>query len=301
LTEALHTEVISLNVERSSTLGGALKVKHWPGRTNRWRVLLPKWRRITAAVSVLVLGGVLLTAGPANAYPSTDPCMFTLYTVRGNGEQAGTQPQGRTYLSGGSGRLQALVDKANQAPDIPVYSRAIVYPATAVPNPSMDEFYLNAVATGVANLTAEIEARVAACPYVNILLAGYSQGAHVVANTIRSGSALSATARRQIQGVALYADPTYVANEAWSYNPAATKNGFFNQIRGAFSLYTHPYYPPGATQPSYTTSVRSWCVVDDAMCQNNPINGWGPHGNGYTPQMFQAGWDFMYAMLLDYN
>jgi acetylxylan esterase len=266
----------------------------------------PRHRRVVVISLVLAFFGSLAVAGPAQAIPSTNPCMITMIAVRGLNEAPGsasTEHSGRLYSQGGAGRLQGVVNLANADPDIPVYAKSLVYPATAFPQPGTPNTdYITSVSIGKQNLTNEIEYLVSACPNISILLVGYSQGAHVIGDTIGAGtSTLSANAKLHITGAALFADPSYKGGEPWNILTASNSSGIFARYPGAFSAYTYNSWPPQASQPVLAPSVRSWCRSGDSMCQSNfTAEGNAIHGSGYDTT-FASGWVFMRDRLVDNN
>lgn len=274
-----------------------MKLKSQPFQSRRKRALRIGWSAL--AISATLTG---LVAGPAQAGTLTatgDRCgPATLIYVRGTSEPAGSGSRfgGRIYQSGGIGNMLVnfglAVDNDQQ---IPVYQEALNYPATAL-NPATLNYYTSSVSTGVVRLRAEIEDIAATCPYTNILLAGYSQGAHVIGDVIdkTNGTQLSANAKAHITAVALWADPTYKQQEAWDAAGNGLYDGYFIRSSGAFSPYTATIWPVNATSPQTVSTVRSYCKSGDEWCQSAFPDGGSIHASYNTT----SGWAFMRQFLI---
>jgi hypothetical protein len=142
----------------------------------------------------------------------------------------------------------------------------------------------------------------ATCPYTNILLAGYSQGAQVIGNVLDNATTpqLSATAKAHIASVVFYGDPAYRPGEAWDADGDGTDTGLFERHAGAFSAYTAPIYAIlGEDTPTYVTKIRSYCATGDAFCQGQYPLGQAIHASYGTASYGNAGWAFMRYFLID--
>jgi hypothetical protein len=262
--------------------------------------------RIVAAVVVLVAVSTGL-ATPAfaqipspNYYDPTGRCKIPLIYVRGTGEAAGVGSAngGRTYQYGGAGQVigtQGFEGAMLADSMIPTYEEAILYPAVAF---TTQANYFQSEAVGVTQLRAEIENLVSTCgPAVNIQLAGYSQGAHVIGDVldVTSPTQLSAAAKHSIGGVVLWGDPTYRPGEAWDATGNGTLPGFFgSRAAGAFAPYVRTVWPWNSPGPYSTTTVRSYCTAGDAWCQHQWPAGQAIHQNYNTA----AGWPFVSQFLI---
>jgi len=207
--------------------------------------------------------------------------------------------RGRLYESGGHGRLSQIAARANGDPNIYIYSKSLVYGATALANGTQNSGYLADIAAAKARLTTEIEYLVSICPYVNIILAGYSQGAQIIGDTISSySSRLSASASQHITGVVLFADPSYRSGERWDDGASGSNLGTFPREQGAFVYFNRTNWDLGF--PVDVPSVHSWCIPGDAICQQNYSDaGMNIHGSGYTTDYMNRGWDFLRVGLVD--
>ncbi|HXD61545.1 MAG TPA: cutinase family protein [Lacisediminihabitans sp.] len=237
-----------------------------------------------------------------------------MISIRGTGEAAGsgTAHGGRTYASGGAGAtLNNLIGYANREPNIPFYQEAINYPAVAldVNNPQAKD-YLASLQYGATNLANEINDLVANCPYTNILLAGYSQGADVIGQVIgayRSTSitvpALRPGSFQQLKSVMLFGDPHYRPGEVWDAAGNGTANGVFVSPAGQFQYAKRlTWLPPSYQVQGYVTTVRSYCFAGDFFCQSTfTAAGLTVHGSYGASSAMGDAWSFTLNALIDFE
>lgn len=263
--------------------------------------------------SVAVMAGLIsifssLIAAPAfaataspNYYDAGVMCNFTMIFVRGSGEAAGvgSAHSGRTYQYGGTGTMlsSGLETAVLNDAEIPVYTEAINYPASVYDPQTLG--YPGSENTGRTNLRAELDYLVSTCPNVDILLAGYSQGAQVIGDVL-DGSApnpLPASIRSHITAVALWGDPSYRAGQGWDAQSTtvAPANGIFVRNSGAFSGYLASVWPVTSPTPIVIPTVKSYCLTGDAFCQSQYPLGQTVHASYNTT----AGWAWMRQFLID--
>ncbi|MDQ1545873.1 MAG: cutinase [Actinomycetota bacterium] len=203
-----------------------------------------------------------------------------MISVRGTSEAAGTGSAngGRTYASGGAGAtLSSLIGYANSEPYLPVYQEAISYPAVILPATGPTLGYISSVQTGITNLVGEINSVAGACPYTNIILAGYSQGADVIDESVglthsslETVPALSSAALDHITSVLLFGDPRYRPGEAWDAAGDGIGGGILEAPTGQFVNNVHlTYLPPNYDTLEPSTYVQSYCFTGDEFCQSN--------------------------------
>src|SRR4051794_26816348 len=114
------------------------------------------------------------------------------------------------------------------------------------------------VRQGVADMAEKIEATASSCPDTKIVLAGYSQAAQAVGDTIagagrRGGPAVDAAAIDRVAAITLFGDPAFTAGEP--FNAAdRNRNGVFS--RGRCRL------------DAVADRTRSLCNQGDSFCQN---------------------------------
>ncbi|WP_431218660.1 cutinase family protein [Leifsonia xyli] len=226
--------------------------------------------------------------------------------MRGTGEAAGSGSTngGRTYASGGLGDTAgALAASARADQNLPIYIEALDYPATVYQAPATT--YVNSVNIGVSRLAAEIENLSAVCPNTNIVLVGYSQGAHVISNTL-SGSnppafttvKLSTGARAHVKAAVLIGSPSYRPAQPWNApNQARTTSGLFPADAGRLSSWTAPAWNSNYTVRTQQPIIREWCAEGDAFCQSAWPNGLTIHQNYKTSSVMSDAWIFLYTKI----
>lgn len=80
----------------------------------------------------------------------------------------------------GPGIIGSLVEAVKRGSSQYITTGSVDYPATLLN-------YADSSAAGTAALKAQLTIQVAACPFQKIVLVGYSQGAHVVGDTLGGG------------------------------------------------------------------------------------------------------------------
>ncbi|KAK2608510.1 hypothetical protein QQS21_002972 [Conoideocrella luteorostrata] len=186
------------------------------------------------------------TVPEPDAGDSIKGCAEGLYliSVRGTGEQPGI---------GGSGSIigSKVRDQIKGTKIV-----ALDYPAT-LSKPS----YQYSVGNGTKNLNELISDHVKDCPNDKIAIMGYSQGAQVTLDTLcgtdESGFADTAPISsdkidKHVVAVALFGDPTHVANV--TYNKGTSiNNGVFPRKNSDSCL-------------KYSKIITSWCDTGDIYC-----------------------------------
>lgn len=82
--------------------------------------------------------------------------------------------------SPGAGIIGSLVDAVIDGSSQTITTAVVNYPATLAN-------YASSSAAGTAALKAQLTSQVAACPSQKIVLVGYSQGAHIIGDTLGGG------------------------------------------------------------------------------------------------------------------
>lgn len=203
-------------------------------------------------------GGALAVAG-ARAAEAASPASscpdVTVLAVRGTGEPAGS---GKTlgsaaYAAGGVGSLSpaaSIVSGSPRAAGLRIQVLGVAYPASLRPT------YASSVSAGRKALVSAAGARVKDCPASRIVLAGYSQGAHVIGDVLEVGSTtpLSAAASSRVAAVVLYGDPTFRAGEPFDVT-TGTGQGWWPRRAGGLE--------------GFASRIRSYCLEGDLFCQSN--------------------------------
>jgi acetylxylan esterase len=197
-----------------------------------------------------VLGGLLLFTGvvaaaPANAsLPGGGSCpKVILMVARGTTEPAG------------QGDLHSLAVSIDKSTSSSVATYSVSYPATAA-----FPAYWDSVAAGEKNLRSQLTSLVANCPSAKVALLGYSQGAHVIGDTIDDkGTQLPAKVKSAIKAVVFYGDPTFVAGKSYD--------------RGTYHSGESGAFPRGSSALSaFSSRIHSWCDANDLFCQSGGLS-----------------------------
>ncbi|SEA85710.1 Cutinase [Leifsonia sp. 21MFCrub1.1] len=248
-------------------------------------------------------------AVPAAANQASQRCAFTtLVGVRGSTEPAGSGSAngGRTYASGGLGSVVgALAYSATIDRDLPFWVEGINYPAViSDPANASAPTYTSSWQAGMRKLFDEIENLALVCPMTNIVLAGYSQGAHVIDGVLNGQiGLLSQNARNHISAVVMYGSPAYHAGDPWNAPGSGTSNGILGSASSVnLSLYQRLAYVPPSYALQAQSVIRSYCLTGDAFCQANLTPaGMDIHESYKTTSVVDDSWTFVRAWLTDNN
>ena len=120
--------------------------------------------------------------------------------------------------------------------------------------------YDTSVDSGRILLKARIQKYIRECAGKYIVLAGYSQGAHVVGDVFQE---LSSTERRRIAAVVLLGDPRFSHKQKHGVNV-----GDFGPFDGVYSIKQKPRSIVGTD----VDRVRSFCAGGDPVCNSWPPN-----------------------------
>ncbi|KAG6014401.1 hypothetical protein E4U54_005381 [Claviceps lovelessii] len=133
---------------------------------------------------------------------------------------------------------------------------ALDYPATL-----SDPLYADSVVNGTKALTKLISQHVKSCPKDKIAIMGYSQGAQVAMDTIcgsddsgfdKTAPIASDKVENHVVAIAVFGDPTYVANVTYDKG-TSKKNGIFFRKNTDSCL-------------KYANIISSWCDTGDIYC-----------------------------------
>ncbi len=146
---------------------------------------------------------------------------------------------------------------------------------------------------GMRRLIDTVNNQATLCPDQKILLAGYSQGAFVIAESLTKADQrligpgvgeITESAAAQIAGIIFYGDPRFVSNEPYTY-------GTFKPGRDG----TLPRLP-GALD-AHATKIRSFCVATDIVCQSMQAVREDGHVEYFKNGMQQLGAEFLLERL----
>lgn len=205
----------------------------------------------TATVAAALALPVLPAVSAESSAGPTGCAQVRVVTVRGT-----LEPQS------GSRLLTPLADRIAADSGRGAVVTELEYPASMVPDSPV---------RGVENLTELVNQAAADCPDQRLVLLGYSQGARVIGNTLRTPSALTDVAATRIDAIALFGSPLFNGGDSFNrgdYDPA---------LSGTAAL------PVGALG-EFTDRVRSYCATGDRVCQGgDPAAGFG---NALSPGHF---------------
>lgn len=146
---------------------------------------------------------------------------------------------------------------------------------------------------GATQLVNELNYLNSQCPNSPLLLAGHSQGAHVIMDTLTSEYSatshvsLTTSARQHIMAVAVFGDPTYEPAKPFDRFDNGTNCGVFSRPYGTADIQNmrHWGYPMGSNAQAWVYTVRSYCHTGDYFCQNNPNDSNYAIHNSYASDM----------------
>ncbi|PON25811.1 hypothetical protein TGAM01_v205248 [Trichoderma gamsii] len=195
----------------------------------------------------LALSLALLAAGSSAVTAASAPtCAKGLYMVvaRGSEEAPGT---------GVTGNLTSQI--AAKVPGSQV--AAVDYPATL-------NDYESSEGKGVQAMQKLLNAYGQACPDSKIAILGYSQGAQVSSDSVCGGAgnpfiddkALSTSIMDNVVAVAIFGDPTHVANITYDRG-TSVHNGLFNRTDASLDVCK-----------SYASRIISYCDTGDVYCDS---------------------------------
>ncbi|HMG21352.1 MAG TPA: cutinase family protein [Kofleriaceae bacterium] len=158
----------------------------------------------------------------------------------------------------GEGITGDVVDQIIATSDQNITRASVNYPATL-------NNYNNSSLAGINALKTQLTTEVQNCPNEKIVLAGYSQGAHVVLDVLgggQGGSLGTATApvaaniSSHVTAVVTFGDPRHVPNQAFNLG-TSTRNGRF---------------PRSNTQlqnlGTFASRIHAWCDRNDTFCDS---------------------------------
>ncbi|KAH0607804.1 uncharacterized protein H6S33_002838 [Morchella sextelata] len=157
----------------------------------------------------------------------------------------------------GPGIIGDVMDDVVSQSSQTITTASVDYPATLTD-------YAASSASGTAALKTMLTNQVAACPNQKIVLMGYSQGAHVIGDTLGGGGGptvllgaktapVATSVSDKVVAVVLMGDPRHVAGESFQEGTATLLKGLF---------------PRGSDQSleSFSSKIHSFCDIGDLFC-----------------------------------
>ncbi|WP_284293222.1 cutinase family protein [Luteimicrobium album] len=215
------------------------------------------------AVLGTALAAQAVIATSASATSSSAACAnIVQIVVRGSNEAAGSKISGNVYTSGGLGRMSVVSSRVASGTKKSVRTVGLVYPATIAPSLSVLGGYPQSEVTGRNTLAKELNRLASSCPSSKTVLIGYSQGAHVIGDTLSNTNpaGLKAAAKSRVAAVFLTGDPVRRYGE--SFNKGAGVGGGLlpNRAKGDLS--------------GVASRLNSYCYKGDMFCDpDHPVSG----------------------------
>jgi hypothetical protein len=204
-------------------------------------------RAMRAGLLAAAAMGVAALAAPASVFACSN---VEFIGVRGSGESY----SGNFGMGNQIANLYERV-KARKPSSQSLQSYGLEYQAVNVAEWWKAWDYFFSVWEGDEHLENRIKADASACSSMKILVAGFSQGAHVVGDTIENLSNSNDSSLSHVYGVALYGDPRF------SKDDHATARG----------NYDPNHWGILGERGNYSSKINNrlgdWCRLKDAICQ----------------------------------
>jgi len=210
--------------------------------------------KITLVTSSMLLTSLVLAACASTDDPdvaSNDQSATTCAAVHIITARASTEAPGE-------GITGALVTQIVNTSHQTVSRASVSYPATLTN-------YASSSAQGVAALKTQLTTQVQSCPDQKIVLAGYSQGAHVILDVLGGGGGgslgastppIAASIASHVVAAVSFGDPRHVVNQAFDLG-TSRRNGLFP--RGAAQLQVLGGFAP---------EIEAFCDANDTFCDS---------------------------------
>jgi acetylxylan esterase len=195
----------------------------------------------------LVFGACLGTGDPetdAADQAATTCADVAIITARASTEAAGEGITGAAVTQ--------IINTSNQN----ISRASVAYPATL-------NNYNSSSLQGINALKSQLTAEVQNCPNEKIVLAGYSQGAHVVLDVLGGGQGgslgtatppIAANISSHVTAVITFGDPRHVTNQAFDLG-SSNRNGRFPRSNAQLQ-----------TLGGFASRIHAWCDANDTFC-----------------------------------
>jgi acetylxylan esterase len=156
----------------------------------------------------------------------------------------------------GEGITGALVTQIIDTSTQNISRASVSYPATL-------NNYNSSSLAGINALKTQLTTEVTNCPNEKIVLAGYSQGAHVVLDVLGGGQGgslgtatppIASNISSHVTAVVTFGDPRHVTNQSFDLG-TSNRNGRFP--RSAAQLQT---------LGGFASRINAWCDANDTFC-----------------------------------
>jgi cutinase len=229
-----------------------MSIAHLARTAFRGRTHARKAATIAVALSLATGALVAVTQQTATAASCTS---IAFVGVRGSGEAPGL-----------GGTVQAVYNALDAKTSKSITKYALPYPAAHVPvinkGASVNAF-INSVNTGKTNLTKYVTAQSTKCPSQKIVLAGFSQGALVITQTMRS---LPASVLKHVTALTLIGDPAFDPKFAGDVGTYAKND------EGIVSTFTSIYKSQNYLPAAVSANARSYCLAYDPVCNYSVVS-----------------------------
>jgi acetylxylan esterase len=197
-------------------------------------------------VLVAAAGGLTIATAPATAVPAPGGGCAAVHVITA---RASTEAPGE-------GITGALVTQIVNSSRQTVSRASVNYPANN---------YASSSAQGVSALKIQLTNQVNACPNQKIVLAGYSQGAHVVLDVLGGGGGgslgattppIAAAIASHVTAVATFGDPRHVVNQAFDLG-TSRRNGLFPRTAAQLQVLA-----------GFANRIQAYCDTNDTFCDS---------------------------------
>jgi Cutinase len=205
-----------------------------------------------AAATAMAAAAAVVSAASAAAVPAPGGACAAVHVITA---RASTEAPGE-------GITGALVTQIVNTSRQTVSRAAVNYPATL-------NNYANSSAQGVSALKQQLTTQVQNCPNQKIVLAGYSQGAHVVLDVLGGGGGgslgattppIAATVASHVTAVATFGDPRHVVNQPFNLG-TSTRNGLFPRTSTQLQVLR-----------GFASLIQAYCDRNDTFCDSGFSN-----------------------------
>jgi hypothetical protein len=227
---------------------------------------LVSWKLLVASAVIAALVVPLQLSSIGNAAVAVGPCTdVQIIGVRGSGED---YVASNLFMGDLLGPIaERIIQRAPHGTTVSTYGLPYLA-GDANPWNVIGSSYWRSVDDGIAKLDDYLDAVVAACPSMKLVIAGYSQGAQVAGRVL----SVSGTSRTDhIAAFLMFGDP--------EFNPGAVYavGDFDRRDYGIFGKRSSSEFS------TWSARVHSWCNQNDKVCQGL---GWGHSSDFHEQELY---------------